>query len=66
MPEFSIILGVYSGLDGWSSAELIQDKIGHSVIHSVLVQNNFCKALVARQRCQTRGIRSGGSLETGW
>lgn len=34
MSEFSIILGVYSGLDGWSSAELIQDKIGLSFIHS--------------------------------
>ena len=34
MLEFSIILEVYSGFDGWSSAELIQDKIGHSFIHS--------------------------------
>ena len=38
----------------------------YSVIHSVLVQNNLCKALGARWRCQTRGIRTDGNLETGW
>ena len=39
MSEFSIILEVYSGFDGWSSAELIQDKIGHSLFHSA---SPFC------------------------
>lgn len=39
MAEFSIIFEVYSGFNGWSSAKLIQDKTGHSFIHSA---RSFC------------------------
>jgi len=58
MSEFSIILEVYSGFDGWSSAELIQDKIGHSLSHSA---SPFC-ALTVHVDQGMRGSQGAWSL----